>query len=158
MDFEKMPDQARLWVYQADRRLTDTESEQLRKAADAFLSQWAAHGQELVSSFDVQYNQFLIIAVDESVHGASGCSIDASVGLVREAEKLMGVSFLDRSKVAILDDLKVILKPFTSLREEVKNGQITPQTKIFNNSVSSLGDWRKHWLQPAGESWLSRYF
>ncbi len=157
-ELEQMPDHARLWVYQCDRKLSDDEKELVKQATKNFLGNWAAHGQELLSSFDVLYNQFLIIAVDESMHGASGCSIDASVSLIRELEKSLNLSMLDRSKIAFLAEEAVLLKPLHSLKEAVHEGSITEDMKVFNNSVSNYGDWKNQWVQPAKESWMSRYF
>jgi hypothetical protein len=44
----------------------------------AFLENWAAHGTSLVSLIS-KYNRFIILAVDQDVQSATGCSIDASV-------------------------------------------------------------------------------
>jgi hypothetical protein len=156
--FNTMPDEARLWVYQANRLLTEAEQQHvLREAAD-FLMGWKAHGVELQTACTLEHGHFLVIAVDEAHHGASGCSIDASVGFVRTLENQLGVQFLDRTKVAILlgDHLELI--PLAELKSRVQQGDITSDTLVFNNSLSTLGEWRNHWKTPAGESWMKRYF
>jgi hypothetical protein len=43
---------------------------------------WAAHGTSLVSSYQLKYNRFIILAVDQDVQSATGCSIDASVEFI----------------------------------------------------------------------------
>jgi hypothetical protein len=44
--------------------------------------EWAAHGTSLVSSYQLKYNRFIILAVDQDVQSATGCSIDASVEFI----------------------------------------------------------------------------
>ena len=85
--FEEIPDHARVWIYQANRPLSDTETQQAQQWGRQFVEQWAAHGQGLRASVTVLHHHFLVIALDEQHHAASGCSIDSSVGFVRILEE-----------------------------------------------------------------------
>lgn len=153
-----MPENARLWVYQADRPFTFQEEEAIRELTQHFVGQWAAHGQPLRAASSIEHHQFIILAVDESMHTASGCSIDASVGLIREIQDRFQVNLLDRTKIAFLIDGKVTLVPMTQLKDAINTGQIDAQTKVFNNAIDKASEWKAHWLQPAGETWMKRYF
>ncbi len=51
--FEQMPESARLWIYQADRRLTDVEARVVEETTTVFLTDWIAHGKELKASLSV---------------------------------------------------------------------------------------------------------
>ena len=82
-----MPDTARLWIYQAERKLTPNELKFVEDSTSKFLEAWTAHGNELRASHKLSHDQFLVIALDEGAGGASGCSIDASVNHVRRLEK-----------------------------------------------------------------------
>ncbi|MFT4834133.1 MAG: hypothetical protein ACI8WP_000891 [Flavobacteriaceae bacterium] len=155
---EKMPDHARLWVYQSSRPFTESERNELATYLDAFVDQWKAHGQALLAKYCIEYNQFIVVAVDESFHLASGCSIDASVGLMRQLEQKFGISLLDRSQVAYLNDEDIVLKPFNTIKEAVASGEIAGDTIIFNNAVQSVSEWKNSWAVPANTSWLKRYF
>lgn len=155
---DKMPDTARVWIYQADRKLSDSEIDHVRNKAESFVDQWAAHGKDLAASFIIEKDQFLIFMVDESYNQASGCSIDSSVALVRELGNDLSVSFLDRSKIAFLQDGQVILYPFNKIKEVISNGEITHETPVFNNAVENVYEFKTNWLIPSGKSWLSRYF
>ena len=158
MKLEEMPDHARLWVYQASRQLSEEEVQIVERETRSFISSWAAHGQALTASFEVKYDQFLVIAVDESAHSATGCSIDDSVNLVRKLEQLFNTAFLDRTKVALLDEDQIEMIPFNQIKSAVSEGAIVEKSKIFNNSVSTYGDFKQNWIQSASESWVSRYF
>ncbi len=157
-EFEEMPGHARLWVYQANRSLSKEEVDLLINITTNFVDQWQAHGKSLRSSFEVRFDQFLVLAVDESYNGATGCSIDSSVQLIRTLEQQLNVSFLDRSKVALLQEDKVALEPLAELKNLASQGTLTKNTVVFNNSVASMDQYRESWMVPAGDSWLKRYF
>ena len=156
--FQEIPQDARLWVYQADRKLTEEEVKAVEAAAEQFVNNWEAHGKPLRASFKIAYDQFLILTVDENYNGATGCSIDSSVALVRYLQQSLNISFLDRSKVAVMNDSQVELTPFTQLKSLVAEGTIDRDTMIFDNSVDSMEKFQSSWLVKAEDSWLRRYF
>ncbi|MEO9870172.1 hypothetical protein [Ekhidna sp.] len=153
-----MPEQARLWIYQAERKLTQEEVKLVQANAKTFLDQWSAHGQDLKSSFTVEYNQFLIISVDESFSQASGCSIDASVHLIKGLESALGISFMTTNQVAFLQNEQINLYPFNQLKAQVKEAVIQPETLVFDNTVQNIADFRSRWLQKSQNTWINRYF
>ena len=158
VELEKMPDTARLWIYQISRKLTDDECLFVEKNTENFLSKWQAHGQDLRAAYMLKYNQFLIISVDESFSQASGCSIDSSVQLIGALENELGVSFMTTSQVAFLLNDKITLFPFNQLKSQVQDNVITPDTKIFDNTVKNLAEFRQKWLAPSASTWVNRYF
>lgn len=153
-----MPKSARVWIYQSDRKLEPKEVEWLSKASHLFCEQWAAHGQELRSSFNIFYDQFLVLAVDEDKSLPSGCSIDSSVHLINEAQKEMGVNFFDRMKVAFLEEDRVIVEPLTNVKTKIETGEISKATSTFNNLVTTIEELESGWKVPVAESWLKKYF
>lgn len=153
-----MPDHARVWVYQANRPFKEEERIFIEKNFEAFTAQWAAHGTKLQATFSIEKNQFIILAVDETMHQASGCSIDSSVHLVKQIEEATGLSLLDKSQVAFETNHEVKIKAFNQLKEAVSSGEIKPSTIVFNNAVQNAGEWKTNWAIPASQSWLKRYF
>lgn len=153
-----MPKTARVWIYQSDRSINTDEVHIISMHAENFLNEWAAHGVPLQSSFRIFHDKFLIISVDEQAAKASGCSIDASVALIRSLEQKIGINFFDRSKVAFLINEEVFLHDMTAIKELVSEGVITNQTPTFNNLVKDISELEQQWVIPAGESWIKRYF
>jgi hypothetical protein len=49
--FENLPEESKIWVYQSNRKFSDTEFSEIESALQAFLENWAAHGTSLVSSY-----------------------------------------------------------------------------------------------------------
>ena len=90
-----LPDDARVWVFAAERALAPAEAEAVLGTVDAFLGVWAAHGHPLRSARELRETRFLIIAVDEAAAGASGCSIDALVREIRGLEPQLGLTLVD---------------------------------------------------------------
>ena len=95
-----------------------------------FVEGWNAHGQKLTAGFDFLHGHFLILAVDESDHAASGCSIDSSVGLIRDLSARFEIDFLNRTKVAIWENEEVVLLPLPKLKEEVASGRLKPESLV----------------------------
>ena len=155
---DQIADSARVWIYQSNRMLSEAEIGRIEKEATVFLSEWTAHGATLHASAKVFHNQFLVIALDEDINQASGCSIDGSVAFVKQQEQVLGNSFFDRTQVAFLLEGKVHLTAMSEVKEKIKNGSIGRDTLTFNNLVTSKQDLEAQWVTPAKETWLKRYF
>lgn len=156
-DFGNLPDDARVWVYQADRPLSDEDVTEIRRALQPALNGWAAHGQPLLASALVVENRFVVIGVDEGYNLPSGCSIDASVRTLRDLGGQIGVDFFDRSVVSSADG---VVQTFTlpTIKAAVADGLLTPDTTVFNALVKTKAEFRTNWRVRAVDSWLKRYF
>ena len=156
--FDHLPPQARVWVYQASRPLAEEELMPLLPRLAAFAEEWTSHGRQLAASAQFLHRQFLVIGLDEAVAGASGCSIDASVRFVQELEQRLGVSLLDKSRMAFLHhgELQLLTRP--ELRAAVAAGEVAPDTLYFNNTLTTKAQLDAQWPAPAGQTWLAGYF
>lgn len=155
--FSAISPTSRIWVFQADRKMSTSEvaliSEQLRD----FTEGWAAHGEPLKTSYSIEFDQFIILAADEDHHSPSGCSIDSSVRVLKGIEQSTGIKLFDRNLVAFKSGSEIILFPLGRLKEKFADGTLNRDTLTFNNLVTTKSDLEDHWLQPAVKSWLSRY-
>lgn len=155
--FETLPDRSRLWIYQSAHRFSDHEETIIREEAQTFCAQWAAHGIPLKTSFHIDRGHFLLLAVDEGVNPASGCSIDGSVHMLRSIHDRTGIDFLDRSHTAFWIDNKVALIRVSDLKQAFADGILTPASLTFQVLITSKGNWDRDWVVPAERTWLSRY-
>lgn len=158
VSFEELPGSARVWIYQSDRMLSAQDIATIEAISKDFLTGWAAHGAPLKSSYQVLHDKFLVIAVDENFNQASGCSIDASVGLIRNLEQSLKINFFDRTKVCFLINDEVFESPITELKKLIETGTIQADTPTFNTLASNKSSLDESWMIPAEESWLKRYF
>lgn len=156
--FNSLNSDSKIWIYQSSRKFSGSEIEYVKKETQKFLTAWTAHGNSLLAGFEVIYDQFLVIGVNENVNEASGCSIDKSVSYIRELEKNLNVSLLERSKVAIMQDAQISLVDYSDIKMQISKGIISKDTEVFNNAVVSKGEFETGWLQPAEKSWLKRFF
>src|SRR5271165_5421624 len=91
---------SRVWVYQANKKLSDNEANQMQNDLNSFTTSWTAHNHQLKAKGEVRYNRFIILTVDESQAGASGCSIDKSVHFIKHLEQQFNINLLDRFNLA----------------------------------------------------------
>jgi hypothetical protein len=157
MIINELPAHARVWIYQADRLLTDSEQQMLTDAALQFVGQWAAHGTPLTGTAQVLNGYFLVIGVDEEQAAASGCSIDKSVNFVKALGQQLNVDFFNRLNIAVEGD-GIDLVPLNKFETLVAEGKITPDTYIFDNTITTAGNFINSWHTKASATWLSRYF
>jgi len=155
---ESLSDNSRVWIYQSSRALSDTEVEKLNALCDEFTTQWAAHGQNLVAKHRVYFNRFVCLFVDETAHGASGCSIDSSVRFIKSLEREMKIVLMSRTEVAFMIDQTVQIIPLNEIPEAVASGSIHAHTAGFNNTVSTVKEMQQDWSTPASKSWVARFF
>ena len=158
IDFDKLPDDARVWVYQANRPLTDSDVNAIKQELQPALSQWAAHGQALLASAQVIENRFVVVGVDEGYNLPSGCSIDASVRTLRQLGESLSIDFFDRSAAIRATDGAVQTIDLPAIKAAVSAGTITLETTVFNTLVKTKAEFLTNWHLQAADSWLKRYF
>jgi hypothetical protein len=149
---------ARVWVYQANRQLTEEESGIVTETLKSALDTWEAHGKTLVASGKVFEHRFVVIAVDERNEMPSGCSIDKSTHWLQEIGHQLGIDFFDRSLAYQDENGHVATIPVPKIKAAVNEAIITPYTTIFDNQVNTKAQWMKRWKIAASDSWLQRYF
>ena len=114
---------------------------------------WKAHNVPLAAGVKIIENHFIIVALDESKNGASGCSIDSSVGVVRAIMKNYKVDLLNRMIFAYLENDKVELVNRLDFVNMIKEGKITDDTIVFNNLVKDKAEFESKWEVRLVDSW-----
>jgi hypothetical protein len=154
VQIEDLPDNARTWVFGADRNLDEGATDLLLREVDRFLSQWHAHGAPLTTGRDWRHGRFLTVAVDQSTAGASGCSIDGLFRNLKALEPRLGASLVTSGVVFFRSQDGAIecvdRERFTALSAE---GKVTPETRVFDPTVTTLGEWRARFELDAAHSW-----
>ena len=155
--FETLPDSSRVWIYQANRSFSDQEEQEISSRLEQFVKQWTAHGADLKASYELRYNRFIVIAIDQDVNAATGCSIDASVNFIQQLEKDFDVVLLDRMNVSYKQGEYIAYKSLTDFRKMAKEKAVSPKTIVFNNLVNNKAEYLSEWEVPASESWHKRF-
>jgi hypothetical protein len=149
---------SRVWVYQSDRKLTADETVQIQMHMDNFTRSWTAHNNQLKAKAEIRYNRFLVLIVDESQAGASGCSIDKSVNFMKQLEQEFGINLFDRFNLAYRDGEEVISVPRHQFEELLKSGTINTETIVFNNLAQNVAELETKWEVPFKDSWHIQLF
>ena len=154
--FDELADDARIWIYQANRSLSDSEEHEIIIAIKNFLKQWTSHGNDLKAGFELKYKRFIVIGLDAQTQ-ASGCSIDASVHFIQELEQRYQISLLDRMNVSFKQGAYVAYKSLKDFKAMAKSKSVSKNTIVFNNLVANKAEYLDHWEVPAAESWHSNF-
>lgn len=156
VDFKDLSPESRIWIYQCSRSFSGDEIIEVRSAVAEFLKQWTAHGQDLNAGFEIRYNRFIVIGLDQTKALASGCSIDASVHFIQAMEKKYQVDLLDKMNVSYKQGEYIAYKNLKDFKVMAKNRAVSKNTVVFNNLVATKQEYEESWEVPASESWHAR--
>ncbi|MDB5136708.1 MAG: transporter ATPase [Mucilaginibacter sp.] len=151
-------EQSRVWIYQSDKELSDVQVEQILDHLNNFAAEWTAHNHQLKAKAEIRYNRFLILIVDESQAGASGCSIDKSVNFMKKLEQQFDIKLFDRFNFAYREGEQVLSAPRHQFEELLKTKKINSETIVFNNLVHDLQQLETKWEVPFKDSWHQQLF
>ena len=149
---------SKIWIYQSNRELNETETEKVQALLNQFASSWTAHNQQLKAAAQVIYNRFIVLLVDESEAGASGCSIDKSVHFMKALEQEFNIDLFDRFNTAYLKGDQILSAGREEFERLLKEGIVTNETVVFNNLVANYQDFKTKWQVPLKDSWHARVF
>jgi len=156
--FESLSPNARAWVFGSSVPLiTESSRKQLLAVVDEHLSQWRAHGVPLVCSREFRDDRFLVVAVDESATGASGCSIDGLFRTLQSLQSSLGTTLVGGGPLFYRDgEGAVACVDRAGFADAVAAGGITADTPVFDLTVANVADWRGSFEKPAAKSWHAR--
>jgi RNase H-fold protein (predicted Holliday junction resolvase) len=158
VDFQTLPETARIWIYQCNRSFSEEEILDISKKLQSFLEGWTAHGADLKAAFEFKYKRFIIIGLDHEKQKATGCSIDASVHFIQSLEETYAVTLLDKMNVTFINKNTIDHIPLKEFRKKAKKKQVSSDVIVFNNLVLNKMEYDSLWEVPASLSWHARYF
>mgnify|MGYP001334856185 CR=1 FL=1 len=157
VSFNLLPPNAKVWIYQSDRNLSNIDVELIEKEVKLFLNNWSSHNKEIESSFEVRYNRFLIIGLNENLNSASGCSIDKSVNFIKDLQSILKVNFLNRLDVAykIGNDINSIsLSEFQTM---IRDKKLLKDSVVYNNMINTKEMYENNWETTIEKSWHKKF-
>lgn len=157
VDFNTLPEESRVWIYQANRSFNDDEISEIESKLDTFISNWTAHGADLQSGYIIKYRRFIVIAINQSLSTATGCSIDASVHFIQQLEKDYNVDLMDKMNVSYKQGDFIAYKNLVDFKKMAKEKAVSKNTIVFNNLVNNIAEFNENWEVPASESWHARF-
>lgn len=155
-DLIALPDDSRVWVYQAREPIDHERTDAIKEALYNFTMQWSSHGHELDSYAHLFHHQFLVMVADGSSL-PSGCSIDASVHLIEDLGREHNVDFFDRMTFAYMEDEEIKTIHKSALPSAYEKGEVSDETFFFDNLVNNKSTFLENWIVPLGESWHKKF-
>ena len=67
VEFDKLPDTSKIWIYQSNRKFYKEEIPQIIEKVEGFLTSWNDNGIDLIASYRFVYDRFIIFAIDETL-------------------------------------------------------------------------------------------
>jgi hypothetical protein len=148
---------SKVWIYQSDRDFTYDELDEVRPLIFDFLDQWTSHNQTLLTYGNIFHKRFLVLFVDETLSGASGCSIDKSVHFVESIGASVGVDFFGREVFSYIKDDEIRFIHKGDIKAAYQRNEIEDGTLFFDHLVKTKDDFLKKWLVPLNESWHRKF-
>ena len=144
-------------IYPASRSFTPKESKVITEKLFDFLATWAAHGKPLSSHFKIEKNQFIVVCVDEDVEAASGCSIDALGGVMKEIDQEFQLGLFDRMKATYVENGEVKTLKLQDFRNGLRTGEISKDIEVYDFSKNTYVAFLSDFLLPLRRSWAGIY-
>lgn len=149
---------SKVWVYAANKVFNEAEAAEINESAKQFAGQWTAHKQQLTSDGGLLYNCFIVLMVDESMAGASGCSIDSSVRFVKEIGAKYQADFFNRMMLYYIDENNQLqILSFNEASAAFAEGAINESTLVFNHLVNTKEAFNAAWQVSLAQSPLLKF-
>lgn len=147
---------SKVWIYPISRRLTDSEAEFVENQLTTFCKNWTAHDQKLQATGEIFENRLVILTVDESLAGASGCSIDKSVHFLERLGEQLRVDFFDRLTFGWLENERVNFGNLSEFSTRARAADFEPNTLMLNTLSKNRAEILERFWMPFSESWHRR--
>ena len=149
VDFNTTSNQSRIWIYAAEYKLTNNQENHILKSISDYLQNWEAHKVPLTAGVTILENHFIVVALDDSQYGASGCSIDTLQKLIQNLEKELSISLMNRLNIfcRIEDTIRCI--PTTKLADNANK-----ETFFYDLTIQKKSE-LSNWLKPIEEGWCA---
>ena len=157
VSFNLLPSNAKVWIYQSDSNLSSTDVELIEKEVKFFLNNWSSHNKEIESSFEIRYNRFLIIGLNENINSASGCSIDKSVNFIKNLQSILKVNFLNRLDVAYKIGNKINSISLLEFQTMIRENKLSKDSIVYNNMIDTKKLYLNNWETTIEKSWHKKF-
>jgi hypothetical protein len=155
MSLQGLPDSSRIWLFAADRVLSESEAEALQQDLTMFVAEWQAHGADLSAGFELRYGACLVIAVDESQAAPTGCSIDKAFRLLQRFGSEHKLDFFNRMLLHRPLCTSAVIKTVSQAQQALEDRDWASSTLVWNAQLAQLGEYRTNPFLPLSQSWAA---
>lgn len=150
-------EQSRVWIYTAKPTIVPAQQAAIAQDLAAFTHQWVSHNRQLQATYQLLHDRFIVLAVDETRAGASGCSIDKSVHFLQQLQGAFQLDLFDRMQFSYWNGEQAHTLDRDQFTTHYQAGTITDETLVFDTLVATKAQFETGFLKPLGQSWISRF-
>ena len=151
--FDKIDENAKCWIYILEKNI-NFESDEINLILKSLCEKWRSHNNEVVSSFQIYRDRYIILFAEE---GISGCSIDSSNRLLRYELDRLNINVMPNSKIGIFIENKIKLEDTSSIINLIQSNKLKPKDKMINTTVTNKKEYNKNWILEINKSWLTNF-
>tara|TARA_B100002052_G_C15732009_1_gene529116 strand:+ start:134 stop:607 length:474 start_codon:yes stop_codon:yes gene_type:complete len=151
--FDKIDENAKCWIYILEKNI-NFESDEINLILKSLCEKWKSHNNEVVSSFQIYRDRYIILFAEE---GISGCSIDSSNRLLRYELDRLNINVMPNSKIGIFIENKIKLEDRSSIINLIQANKLKPKDKMINTTVTNKKEYNKNWILEINKSWLTNF-
>ena len=155
--YNKISEDAKVWVYPSSRKFYPNEIEDLEIKIKTFIDNWKKDDENFTASYQFLYNRFIVLVAESEPSIISNEDIDQSVSFILNLEKEYDITLLDKMNVCFKQGEYVQYKDLKDFKKLLKNKALTQKTVIFDNLVSNNYDFKHFWEIPIEDSWYNRF-
>lgn len=153
-DLKEFAPDSKIWVFTANRKMTDAEIRQIDQKLDVFCRSWTSHSNKLHAEAFVLHGYFIILAVDNKDHLASGCSIDTAMRFIQTLQIDFDIDLLDRESFVYLKDDQPQLVRKDQLAGLIQSGTVSDDTMFYDPLVATWEEMQAGFIKPMGSFWM----
>ena len=151
--FDKIDENAKCWIYILEKNI-NFKSDEINLILKSLCEKWKSHNNEVVSSFQIYRDRYIILFAEE---GISGCSIDSSNRLLRYELDRLNINVMPNSKIGIFIENKIKLEDRSSIINLIQANKLRPNDKMINTTVTNKKEYNKNWILEINKSWLTNF-
>jgi hypothetical protein len=143
---------ARLWFYNIPRVLTEQEIQCFERLRADFLPSWNTHGKSNQGDVWLIEDRMIVVLGWNDFEPISGCSIDKSVGFIRQLMQDFQLDLMDRMWVYYQKDgqwQQAKIHQFWAMR---KANEINDDTLILDTTIADYNHFNQL-IKKLGDSW-----
>ena len=144
---------ARLWVFTSNKLLSSEQSAFIKSELKQFLEGWNNHGRAMAGQAWIEMDRILVVAADENIMLASGCSIDKLNREVLRIGDALGVNLFDRLTVLFQENEEIQTEGIAQFWALRKANRLTDETLVLDTTVATVGDWTASKWKPFANTW-----
>jgi hypothetical protein len=156
-DYNKMPEDSKVWVFPSQKKIYPNEIEKIEKKISAFIIGWEEQNDKLEASFTIKYNRFVVIFANSEIT-ISTTTTNQLISFIIAIQTEFETELMDKMNACFKQGEYVQYKDLKNFKKLIKDKGVNKNTIVFDNLVSTKQEFDAYWEVPASESWYGNMF